>query len=582
MFHSIVIVFACISLVLTYWNIGAYDHFILQVVFPTCAAIMTFSAAIYSVKHKRNNPLRMLMYFMMLSSIAYMSAFSPNEAVYYIHSLSLLVSLSVLQHFVTGSVRAYVEPAILTIAGMLLLSEELAYVFERAFVVLAVLALSKLCWTLFRSRQQILLVCAFAYVPYVYLYLLPQVLLGEWWLSVPFASLSMMLISTAFIFTPFVELLLGKQIQFKKVRYYGYISMLTAVVIVLFVIPFLNDAHLAVLYFLLISVVLHIMLYVKEQLDFNARRFMVTSDQDMTQYLFQVIHRLSLCTSKQQLYALLEEELHRKYRATIAEEPNELMPLRLTRSNHSYRMPISKQQVVLFPHKRLSNEDIVWLELLFVYVDNFARSLDQIEVLMHKLEEQSSPWLNTLLFQMLEREKRSIAQELHDTVLQELLHLARTVEDLPVEQLREMLHEASFELREYCESLHPPLIESHGLKGAIDKLIQKTKLRADFLLHVYIEPVELANPLFMYRIIQELLNNAMKHAKAQNVKLSLYEENEVIIFHYEDDGIGLCEQVPYSMGLNGMQERVRAMQGNMLIEEQPYRVKIEIPRSKEA
>lgn len=578
MFNSIVIIFACMSLVFTYWNIGAYEHFLLQAVFPTCAAIMTFSAAIYSVKHKNNRDLRMLMYFMMLSSITYMSAFSAKEAVHFLHSVALLVSVSVLQHFVKGSAKAYVTPVIFTFVGLLLVNANLQYIFEWSFVLLAAVMLSHLSWLLLHSQLRILLVCSLAYVPYVYLYLLPQLFIEGWWLSVPLATFSMLLITTAFIFTPLVERLLGKHIQFKKVRYYGYISMLTALIIVLCVTPVLNDAHLAVLYFLLISVVLHIMLYVKEQLDFNARRFMVTSDHDMTQYLFQVIHRLSLCNSKQQLYALLEEELHRKYRAIIVEETNELTPLRLTRVLRSYKMPLTRKQVLVFPQKRLSNEDIVWLELLAVYVDSFARSLDQIEELVQKLEEQSSPWLNTLLFQLLEKEKRSISQELHDTVLQELLHLARTVEDLPTEALREMLHESAFELREYCEGLHPPLIESHGLKGAIDKLMQKTRLRANFMLDAYIEPIEHANPLFIYRIIQELLNNAMKHSQAQHVKLSLYEENEMIILHYEDDGIGLTGQVEHSMGLNGIQERVRAMQGEMKLQQYPYSVKLDIPK----
>jgi len=166
--------------------------------------------------------------------------------------------------------------------------------------------------------------------------------------------------------------------------------------------------------------------------------------------------------------------------------------------------------------------------------------------------------------------------------LQEQLHLAReldvlagspTIQKETVLAIREQLLNATKDLREYCENLSPPLLDTFGLQMALKKLIQKVKIRADFLLSAQIDRVEFQDVtlhLVVYRLVQELLNNAIKHAEATEVSLQLQAIPQGFILRYDDNGIG-CDiddliQSSASMGINGIRERVRAFNGDITIQ----------------
>ena len=138
--------------------------------------------------------------------------------------------------------------------------------------------------------------------------------------------------------------------------------------------------------------------------------------------------------------------------------------------------------------------------------------------------------------------------------------------------IREQLLNATKDLREYCENLSPPLLDTFGLQMALKKLMQKVKIRADFMLTTEIERVQFHDTtlhLVVYRLMQELLNNAIKHAQATEVSLKLQATHRGFILQYDDNGIG-CDiedllQSSTSMGINGIRERVRAFNGNIAI-----------------
>ena len=76
--------------------------------------------------------------------------------------------------------------------------------------------------------------------------------------------------------------------------------------------------------------------------------------------------------------------------------------------------------------------------------------------------------------------------------------------------------------------------------------------------------------LVVYRLVQELLNNAIKHAEATEVSLQLQAIPQGFILQYDDNGIG-CDiddliQSSASMGINGIRERVRAFNGDITIQ----------------
>jgi hypothetical protein len=78
----------------------------------------------------------------------------------------------------------------------------------------------------------------------------------------------------------------------------------------------------------------------------------------------------------------------------------------------------------------------------------------------------------------------------------------------------------------------------------------------------------------LYRSVCELINNAIKHAKATKVMISLYQESNKIRLLYQDDGIGFnydspMKREPLGMGLHTIQSRVNAIDGSFSLESQP-------------
>lgn len=138
----------------------------------------------------------------------------------------------------------------------------------------------------------------------------------------------------------------------------------------------------------------------------------------------------------------------------------------------------------------LKDEELLWLELLLLYLNNFIDNTKMIEGLMEELKQMKQvdgsqlPWLNKLLWLRFEEEKYQLAQELHDTNLQEQLHIAREVNVLihaknstdiqsKLVKVHEQMISSVHDLRAYCENLKPPLLDTLGLNASLKSLYKK-------------------------------------------------------------------------------------------------------------
>ena len=98
-----------------------------------------------------------------------------------------------------------------------------------------------------------------------------------------------------------------------------------------------------------------------------------------------------------------------------------------------------------------------------------------------------------------------------------------------------------YTIRETCNNLRPPFLYELGLKQALLNLFKQINLKATFFFY-YDIPEQIVAPSVeheqaIYRIIQELLNNAMKHSKASNVTIRLFQKGEHLYLTYVDNGI---------------------------------------------
>ena len=184
--------------------------------------------------------------------------------------------------------------------------------------------------------------------------------------------------------------------------------------------------------------------------------------------------------------------------------------------------------------------------------------------------------------------KKDFSNYLHDNVLQDLLsikNLLGKAERPEVQKLlNDTLSELTASLRSQMQMYHPTLLKSLTLKGNIQNLLDSLTARYASL-HIQFDCsdtfflVEPYNTL-IYRIIQELITNVLKHAKASEVQLLLVLEHDMIILKLSDDGIGYKRPADSELshrGLNSIQEQVRLLNGKMSIQSTPgYGTKITI------
>jgi signal transduction histidine kinase len=189
------------------------------------------------------------------------------------------------------------------------------------------------------------------------------------------------------------------------------------------------------------------------------------------------------------------------------------------------------------------------------------------------------------LNETLEEEIKRIAYAVHDEAGQLLVAVHLALADLALElpqpqqtqvaRIKELLNQVEKHLRRYSHELRPTILDDLGWIPAIRFLAEGISKRAD--LPIYIDATDsgrLPNTIetTLYRIVQEALTNAVKHAKASNVWIRAWRENLLVCCSIRDDGRGFDSSAPHAapdqkgLGLIAMQERVSAVGGTLRIE----------------
>jgi signal transduction histidine kinase len=197
---------------------------------------------------------------------------------------------------------------------------------------------------------------------------------------------------------------------------------------------------------------------------------------------------------------------------------------------------------------------------------------------------------------LLEKELQRVAHALHDEAGQLLaaVHLAITqfAVDLPADkhwriaQTQKVLHDIESELRAIAYDLHPPILDNLGLWPAIEALADRVQRRSGI-------PITLSKrdpgrfdaqiETVLYRIVQEGLNNAVKHARAKTVGVEIRREADRVLCQVHDDGIGIGPEAterPAGLGMRGMHARVQALGGVLHLQSAPQQgttLQAEIP-----
>jgi two-component system sensor histidine kinase UhpB len=193
-----------------------------------------------------------------------------------------------------------------------------------------------------------------------------------------------------------------------------------------------------------------------------------------------------------------------------------------------------------------------------------------------------------------EEERRALARELHDEVGQTLTavlaHLDAVGRRAPAElgdavrECRDGARSALEQVRSVVNRLRPDTLEDLGLVSALralsGRIARQTGLDLSLVLDERLPPLDPDAELVVYRIAQEAMTNAVRHAEARALVLTFGMDDQGLLLSVRDDGRGVSDRVLDTSGIRGMRERALLVGGTLQIESLPERgtdVRLRIP-----
>jgi signal transduction histidine kinase len=263
----------------------------------------------------------------------------------------------------------------------------------------------------------------------------------------------------------------------------------------------------------------------------------------------------------------------------MRDEEEQLLRLRTVDSNRFFSISIITLAVafglalVLFSiHYRLLNSELAAREL----AEHAARE-----------SEESLRHLTARLLQMQDEERRKFSRELHDSLGQYLAGIKMNLEMVartnPTDELLlnaiQLLDQSIAETRTISHLLHPPLLDEVGFSSAAKWYLQGFSERSGVEVKVEI-PDNLGRlprslELGLFRVLQESLTNIHRHSKSSKAEVALIATPSEVVLRVQDYGSGIPQELlrafrnkrtNFGVGLSGMRERVRELNGQLEIE----------------
>ncbi|WP_313540558.1 sensor histidine kinase [Enterococcus sp.] len=206
--------------------------------------------------------------------------------------------------------------------------------------------------------------------------------------------------------------------------------------------------------------------------------------------------------------------------------------------------------------------------------------------------------------EILEAERHRLARELHDSVSQQLFAAMMMMSALNEQAIRndapdaqkkqlamvtDIINASQSEMRALLLHLRPVTLEGKTLKQGIEQLLKELETKIKISLKWDIEEFSMLSSIEdqLFRVIQELLSNTLRHAKADELEVYLHRIENNVLLRVIDDGVGFDteNQKAGSYGLMNIRERISAVGGTLKIisfKNQGTSIEIKVPLLKEA
>lgn len=174
----------------------------------------------------------------------------------------------------------------------------------------------------------------------------------------------------------------------------------------------------------------------------------------------------------------------------------------------------------------------------------------------------------------LERERNRISKELHDRVGTNLTAIKLTVNqilqshhDPHIGEVEEQFQVAIREIKEIIYGLTPPSLERYGLFTSLKNYVGKLNKNIPINISLKTFGKEIVGSdlnIILFRVLQELLNNSIKHSFAKNITIHINSFDDVLNIVYEDDGIGFSyDPLQSGLGLDNIESRIHSVNGTL-------------------
>lgn len=228
----------------------------------------------------------------------------------------------------------------------------------------------------------------------------------------------------------------------------------------------------------------------------------------------------------------------------------------------------------------------------------YRKRLSEQELRVKEMEIQHQQDVIYRTLDAVEDERKRVARDLHDEIGASLSAMRLLVGQLTqcnpplsgtdnlINRFKDVIDTTIDSVRRISSDLLPQGLDELGLTYALEGLCENAMSLADVSVELTVDPAISLPPrdnLVLYRLVQELLNNAIKHAQATDIRLLLYTNADGISVCYADDGRGFDFSTAYqqrSLGLKNIETRAQMLHGTVSFDTQPgkgLRVTVHIP-----
>src|SRR4249919_1379166 len=241
---------------------------------------------------------------------------------------------------------------------------------------------------------------------------------------------------------------------------------------------------------------------------------------------------------------------------------------------------------------------------LIVFIIFHQRKVIRYQLKLQKMEQDQQKILLNASIRLQEEERQRLAADLHDDagpllatarlyLNENLVNQDKATQLQSIFQARQIIDDTIQLVRNISHSLMPPTLKNFGLESAINDLFQKISgsgtMNASSRFHDYKDRLKPEKELLVFRIVQELINNILKHSNSSFIHLTQNVHADKFYLRIHHDGRGIVQsdfeklnKSNIGLGLKNIGSRIRLLQGEILFEKDIsqtyYKITLELPK----